>query len=227
MPHRTSTTDDPNEAAFRGVQELIEQSEGKNPAAVVLGRLGGLKGGAARAAKLSAKKRSAIAKKGRPSTVEPGQVGTWLISLLPGPTSRDQIGTWRPARHPETWRSWPRNSRSSRHISRSWYHLASFGSVLLHITPGASRVCGQVGSLIPSMRCPKVVCRYSRLARRLASLLTMSEGAATLELMILRRSREACLFREVSQRAHSHRRGSESSTCPSWLMAAAKPKVSL
>ena len=35
----------------------------KNPAAVALGRLGGLKGGAARAAKLSAKKRSAIAKK--------------------------------------------------------------------------------------------------------------------------------------------------------------------
>jgi hypothetical protein len=35
----------------------------KNPAAVALGRLGGLKGGKARAAKLSAKKRSAIAKK--------------------------------------------------------------------------------------------------------------------------------------------------------------------
>jgi len=35
----------------------------KNPAAVSLGRLGGLKGGNARAAKLSAKKRSEIAKK--------------------------------------------------------------------------------------------------------------------------------------------------------------------
>lgn len=35
---------------------------GKNPAAVELGRLGGLKGGKARAAKLSAKKRSQIAK---------------------------------------------------------------------------------------------------------------------------------------------------------------------
>ena len=44
MPHRTSIHDDPNEAAFRGVQKLIEQSEGKNPAAVALGRLGGLKG---------------------------------------------------------------------------------------------------------------------------------------------------------------------------------------
>ena len=35
----------------------------KNPAAVALGRLGGLKGGKARAAKLSAKKRAEIAKK--------------------------------------------------------------------------------------------------------------------------------------------------------------------
>lgn len=35
----------------------------KNPAAVALGRLGGLKGGKARAAKLSTKKRSEIAKK--------------------------------------------------------------------------------------------------------------------------------------------------------------------
>jgi hypothetical protein len=37
--------------------------DGKNPAAVALGRLGGLKGGAARAKKLSAAKRKAIAKK--------------------------------------------------------------------------------------------------------------------------------------------------------------------
>ena len=35
----------------------------KNPAAVALGRLGGLKGGKARAKKLSSKKKSAIAKK--------------------------------------------------------------------------------------------------------------------------------------------------------------------
>ena len=37
--------------------------DGKNPAAVALGRLGGLKGGAARAKKLSARRRSEIAKK--------------------------------------------------------------------------------------------------------------------------------------------------------------------
>lgn len=38
-------------------------SDGKNAAAVALGRKGGLKGGKARAAKLTAKERSKIAKK--------------------------------------------------------------------------------------------------------------------------------------------------------------------
>lgn len=42
-------------------QKAIE--EGKNPAAVALGHLGGLKGGKARAEKLSAKKRREIAMK--------------------------------------------------------------------------------------------------------------------------------------------------------------------
>ena len=43
----------------------VEQTDGsgKNPAAVALGRLGGKKGGPARAAKLSKKRRSEIAKK--------------------------------------------------------------------------------------------------------------------------------------------------------------------
>jgi len=39
-----------------------QPDSGKNPAAVALGRLGGLKGGAARAKKLSASRRRAIAK---------------------------------------------------------------------------------------------------------------------------------------------------------------------
>jgi hypothetical protein len=43
--------------------QLPEPQTNKNSAAVALGRLGGLKGGRARADKLSAKKRSAIAKK--------------------------------------------------------------------------------------------------------------------------------------------------------------------
>ena len=38
-----------------------QATQGKNPAAVMLGRLGGLKGGKARAARLSAKRRSEIA----------------------------------------------------------------------------------------------------------------------------------------------------------------------
>jgi len=40
-----------------------EEKPTKNPAAVELGRLGGLKGGTARARKLTAKRRSEIAKK--------------------------------------------------------------------------------------------------------------------------------------------------------------------
>ena len=46
-------------------EELWEKAleEGKNPAAVMLGRLGGLKGGKARAKKLSPEERSAIAKR--------------------------------------------------------------------------------------------------------------------------------------------------------------------
>jgi hypothetical protein len=41
----------------------IEETPTKNPAAVALGRLGGLKGGKARASKLSAKRRKEIAVK--------------------------------------------------------------------------------------------------------------------------------------------------------------------
>jgi hypothetical protein len=41
---------------------LPDRDAGKNPAAVALGRLGGAKGGKARAAKLSAQERSEIAK---------------------------------------------------------------------------------------------------------------------------------------------------------------------
>lgn len=49
--------------AATGEVELPEnKDDGKNPAAVALGRLGGLKGGKARAAKLTREKRAAIAK---------------------------------------------------------------------------------------------------------------------------------------------------------------------
>jgi len=49
--------------AISGELEQEQPESGKNPAAVALGRLGGLKGGKARAARLSKQKRRAIAKK--------------------------------------------------------------------------------------------------------------------------------------------------------------------
>lgn len=70
MPKRSSKRD-PNLTAFDVVAQATgedqpkkkPQKPEKNPAAVALGRLGGLKGGKARAAKLSPKKRSEIAKR--------------------------------------------------------------------------------------------------------------------------------------------------------------------
>jgi hypothetical protein len=43
--------------------QIVEEATSKNPAAVALGRLGGLKGGKARAKKLSPERRSEIARK--------------------------------------------------------------------------------------------------------------------------------------------------------------------
>jgi hypothetical protein len=70
MPRRSSTDRDFAVNAFRVVEQAIgdgtpleDPNAGKNPAAVALGRLGGRKGGNARAAKLSPAKRKAIAKK--------------------------------------------------------------------------------------------------------------------------------------------------------------------
>jgi hypothetical protein len=50
-------------SVFQDVISLSEPKPAKNPAAVALGRLGGLKGGKARAAMLSARKRAEIARK--------------------------------------------------------------------------------------------------------------------------------------------------------------------
>lgn len=71
MPDRSRKTPrDPNQlarfvidAATSGRDDAPMQQDGKNPAAVALGRLGGLKGGKARAESLSPKKRSEIARK--------------------------------------------------------------------------------------------------------------------------------------------------------------------
>ena len=74
MPKRSSRKrgkqgpEDVNEIAFRVTQEATgeappEPEREKNPAAVALGRLGGVKGGKARAAKLTPKQRSEIARR--------------------------------------------------------------------------------------------------------------------------------------------------------------------
>ena len=71
MPKRSSKPRDVNSLARSIVDEATggksetapDPDAGKNPAAVELGRRGGLKGGKARAKKLSAKQRSEIAKK--------------------------------------------------------------------------------------------------------------------------------------------------------------------
>jgi len=68
MPKRSSK--DINETAFSVVQQAAGQAPPppapkpeKNPAAVALGRLGGLKGGKARAAALSKSRRTEISQK--------------------------------------------------------------------------------------------------------------------------------------------------------------------
>lgn len=70
MPKRSRTgKPDVNQMAANLIDAIsgelpAEQPEsGKNPAAVALGRLGGLKGGKARAKKLSSRRRKEIAKK--------------------------------------------------------------------------------------------------------------------------------------------------------------------
>ena len=65
MPKRSSKQKDPSEIARHALDAVVPDAEPKpekNPAAVALGRLGGLKGGPARAAKLTAEQRTAIAK---------------------------------------------------------------------------------------------------------------------------------------------------------------------
>ena len=67
MPKRSRKESDVNVIAKLIVEEATEEpnkeTPQKNPAAVALGRLGGLKGGKARAKKLSAKRRKEIARK--------------------------------------------------------------------------------------------------------------------------------------------------------------------
>lgn len=69
MPKRSRKKEDEAQAAVRVMETIAERSEKRDippevsAAAAALGRRGGLKGGPARAAALSPKKRSEIAKK--------------------------------------------------------------------------------------------------------------------------------------------------------------------
>jgi hypothetical protein len=63
MPKRSSKPRDVNRLARAIVDQATGTERQKNPAAVELGRLGGRKGGLARAATLSAGKRREIARK--------------------------------------------------------------------------------------------------------------------------------------------------------------------
>jgi len=69
MPKRSGKKQDLNEKAFFIVQQLTgaeprpDENAGKNPAAVALGRLGGLKGGKIRSERLTDEEKTAIAKK--------------------------------------------------------------------------------------------------------------------------------------------------------------------
>ena len=68
MPKRSrkAESEDVNVAAHSVVElisRITEEAPTKNPAAVALGRMGGLKGGPARSAKMSKKARIASAKK--------------------------------------------------------------------------------------------------------------------------------------------------------------------
>jgi hypothetical protein len=73
MPRRSSTDRDFAVNAFRVLEQAIgehtdgtpleDTNVGKNPTAVAPGRLGGAKGGEARAAKLTTEQRKAIAKR--------------------------------------------------------------------------------------------------------------------------------------------------------------------
>lgn len=66
MPKRLSkkeASQDVNEIASRITEMIAQERQGKNPYAVALGRLGGKKSGKARMEKLTAKKRSEIARR--------------------------------------------------------------------------------------------------------------------------------------------------------------------
>ena len=84
MPKRpTKRRTDPFQLARHVLDTVVPDTsrpKEKNPAAVALGRLGGLKGGKARAEKLTAKKRAEIAKKAAKARWKTPSAVTWHAS---------------------------------------------------------------------------------------------------------------------------------------------------
>jgi hypothetical protein len=77
MPNRSRTPKDVNRLASAIVRQAVGSDlPPKNPAAVILGRLGGLKGGAARAKSLSKKRRAEIAQKAATTRWKGHKAGT-------------------------------------------------------------------------------------------------------------------------------------------------------
>jgi hypothetical protein len=64
VPRKARIKPEPRRAENHNVVTFPARTQPKNPAAVALGRLGGLKGGARRAEKLSSEEKIAIARQG-------------------------------------------------------------------------------------------------------------------------------------------------------------------
>jgi hypothetical protein len=81
MPKRSSKQKDTQQLARAALDAVVPDAESKpqkvkNPAAVALGKLGGLKGGKARAESLTPAKRKAIAKKAAQARWKPSAAGS-------------------------------------------------------------------------------------------------------------------------------------------------------
>ncbi len=162
MPKRSST--DLNQTAFNIVQQSTGQAApvpAKNPAAVALGRLGGLKGGNARAANLSAKKRREIAIKAansRWAKKPKSELTLFLIGIISGhsiwqiePTTgweRDQKHYGK--KHPSELAAVMRNlerfmlilkvSKNSKCVQAGYLHTESMGILALDQKGGGANL---------------------------------------------------------------------------------------
>jgi hypothetical protein len=90
--------------AIAGELPAEQQESGKNPAAVALGRLGGLKGGKARATKLTKERLSEIALQGATARWEKSGEAVTILTVSKSRKSRQRSAKSRTRKH--------RNSRA-------------------------------------------------------------------------------------------------------------------